>query len=136
MAQKKKPVRGRDLVQPAQTVTLEGVTYQLKWGNKQARVTEQVYEEQFGRDVEYMEILSELERQKHRAIQACIYGALIAGGGSMDWETFDELFTYDAIDQLRDVVQKAVLDTLPDPDTLGNPSATPNQETAPFPGRG
>ncbi len=136
MAQKKKPVRGRDLVQPAQTVTLSGVTYQLKWGNKQARVTEQVYEEQFGRDVEYMEILSELQRQKHRAIQACIYGALIASGGSMDWDTFDELFSYDCIDQLREVVTKAVLDTLPDPDSPGNPSATPNPETAPSPGRG
>lgn len=120
MAQKKKTVRGRDLVQPAQTVTLEGVTYKLKWGNKQARVTEQVYEEQFGRDVEYMEIMQELQKQKHRAIQACVYGALIAGGAEMDWDKFDEIFTLDAIDQLREVVKQAILDTLPDPDTMGN----------------
>lgn len=131
----KKPVRGRDLVQPAQTVTLDGKTYPLKWGNKQARVTEQVYEEQYGRDVEYMEIMLELQRQKHRALQACVYGALIAGGCDMDWETFDQLFTYDAIDQLRETIQKAVLDTLPDPEMLGNSAATPGTEV-PSPGRG
>ncbi len=120
MAQSKKPVRGRDLVQPAQTVTLDGVTYKLKWGNKQARITEQVYEEQFGRDVEYMAIMSELQRQKHRAIQACVYGALVAGGADITWDTFDETFTLDAIDQLREVVKQAILDTLPDPDMVGN----------------
>ena len=98
-------------------------------------MTEQVYEEQYGRDVEYMEILSELQRQKHRALQACIYGALIAGGADMSWEEFDEHFTYDAIDQLRDVVHRAVLDTLPDPEAMGNPSAT-SGETEPSPGRG
>lgn len=115
-----KIIRGRDLVQPAQSVTLDGVTYQLKWGNKQARITEQVYEEQYGIDAEYMQIMLELQQQKHRAIQACIYGAMRAGGADMDWDTFDELFTYDCIDQLRDVVRKAVLDTLPDPQQQGN----------------
>lgn len=116
----KKSIRGRDLAQPAQSVTLDGVTYRLKWCNRQARVAEDVYEEQYGRDMEYMAILGELARNKHRAIQACVYGALIAGGADMDWDTFDELFTYDAIDQLRDVTQKAILDTLPDPEQMGN----------------
>ena len=119
-ATKSMTVRGRDLVQPAQTVTLDGVTYQLKWGNRQARITEQVYEEQYGRDVDYMEIMSELQRQKHRAIEACVYGALIAGGADMDWETFDELFAYDAIDALRELVRQSVLATLPDPGAVGN----------------
>lgn len=113
-------VRGRDLVQPAQTVTLDGVQYHLKWGNKQARITEQVYEEQYGRDVEYMQIMADLKREKHRAMEACIYGAMIAGGAQMDFDTFEELFTYDAIDQLRDTVRQSVLDTLPDPAMAGN----------------
>lgn len=113
-------MRGRDLVQPAQTVTLDGVQYRLKWGNKQARITEQVYEEQYGRDVEYMQIMEDLKKQKHRALEACIYGAMIAGGAEMDFDRFDELFSYDAIDQLRDVVRQSVLDTLPDPKTVGN----------------
>lgn len=115
-----KVVRGRDFVAPAQTITLDGQTYTLKWGNRQARYTEMVYEEQYGRDAEYMEILSELQRQKHRAIEACGYGALRAGGCFMDFETFDDLFTYDSIDQLRDVIQKSVISTLPDPEQLGN----------------
>ena len=115
-----KVVRGRDLIAPAQSVTLDGKTYTLKWGNRQARYTEMVYEEQYGRDAEYMEILSELQRQKHRAIEACVYGALRAGGCDMDFETFDDLFTYDSIDQLRDVIQKSVISTLPDPEQLGN----------------
>ena len=38
----------------------------------------------------------------------------------MDFETFDDLFTYDSIDQLRDVIQKSVISTLPDPEQLGN----------------
>lgn len=120
MADHQQIVRGHDLVQPAQTVTMDGTTYRLKWGNKQARITEEVYEQQFGMDVEYMQIMSELQRQKHRALQACVYGALIAGGADMDWETFDELFSYDCIDQLRDAVRDAILDTLPDPKQQGN----------------
>lgn len=112
--------RGRDLVAPAQTVTLNGITYQLKWCNKQARITEDVYADQMGRDVSYMEILQDLEKRKHRAMQACIYGALIAGGAVMTWEEFDASFNYLAIDQLRDAVRQAVLDTLPDPETSGN----------------
>lgn len=132
-------VRGRDLAQPAQTITLNGVQYPLKWGNMQARVAETVYEEQYGRDVDYMVILSELQLQKHRAIQACIYGALIAGGASMSWEDFDETFSYAAIDQLREAALKAILDTLPAPGTLGNGPATPGEtteETTDIPGRG
>lgn len=113
-------VRGRDLVQPAQMVTLDGVQYRLKWGNKQARITEQVYEEQYGRDVEYMQIMADLKMQKHRALEACIYGAMIAGGAQMDFDRFEELFTYDSIDQLRDVVRQSVLDTLPNPKMVGN----------------
>ncbi len=137
---KKAPqVRGRDLAQPAQTVTLSGVQYLLKWGNMQARIAENVYEEQYGRDVDYMVILTELQQQKHRAIQACIYGALIAGGASMPWEEFDETFSYAAIDQLREAALKAVLDTLPEPGTLGNAPATPGETTettTDIPGRG
>lgn len=112
--------RGRDLVAPAKSVTLNETTYPLVWGNKQARISEDVYADQFGRDVSYMEILQDLEKRKHRAMQACVYGALIAGGATMSWADFDANFTYLAIDQLRDAVRDAVLATLPDPETSGN----------------
>lgn len=113
-------VKGRDLAAPAQTVTLDGVQYQLKWGNKCARIAEDIYEEEFGRNVDYMHILVDLQMNKHRAVQACVFGALRAGGADMSWDEFDEKFTLDSIDQLREEVQKSVVAMLPDPELQGN----------------
>lgn len=116
----KKPVRGRDLAQPARSVTLDGVTYPLVWCNKQARITEQVYETQYGIDADYLTIVQELSRLKFRALEACVYGALRAGGAEMTFETFDGLFSFASIDQVREMVQQSVADSLPDPEQLGN----------------
>ena len=107
-------IKGQDMAAPVKTVTLEGKTYQLAFNNKSARLAEDVYNEQYGRDVNYLEILKDMAAFKHRALLAVIYGALIAGGAEMDYETFESAFTYDAIDGLRDIIKKGVFDALPE----------------------
>lgn len=109
-----KPVRGQDMAAPVQAVTLSGVRYPLKWCNRTARLAEDVYEDVYGRDADYMQILRDLTQHKYRALQACVYAAMIAGGAEMTFEDFDAAFSYDSIDGVREQVQNAVLRMLPD----------------------
>ena len=108
--------RGQDIASPVQTVTLDGTTYQLKFSNKSARIAEDIYNEQYGRDVNYLDILKEMAAFKHRALLAVVYGALIAGGAQMTYDEFEDAFTYDSIDALRDAIKKGVFDALPEPE--------------------
>lgn len=113
-------MKGQDIAAPVKTVTLEGTRYELKFSNRAARIAEDVYNDQFGRDVNYLDILREMAEMKHRALLAIVYGALIAGGGSMPYDEFEDKFTYDCIDGLRDVIRKGVFDALPEADEEKN----------------
>lgn len=111
-----KKVRGRDVSAPEQHVELGGHKYTLVYSNRAARVAEDVYEQQYGRDMGYYDIIAEMAARKHRAIMAIVYGAVIAGGAELSWEDFDRDFTLAAIDAVRDAVQARVLESLPQPD--------------------
>ena len=73
------------------------------------------YEAQVG----YTEILKALANFKYKAVMAVFYGALIAGGAEMDWETFDNLFKLDSIEGIREIIVQGVVDALPK-DSGGN----------------
>ena len=109
-------MRGQDIAAPVKTVTLEGKTYELVFSNKAARIAEDVYNDQYGRDANYLEILKDMAAMKHRALLAVVYGALIAGGGDMTYDAFEEAFTYDCIDALREIIRKGVFEALPEAD--------------------
>lgn len=111
-----KRVAGRDVSAPEQHIELNEHKYTLVYNNRAARVAEDVYEQQYGRDVGYYDILAEMAARKHRAIMAIIYGAMVAGGAEMTWDEFDALFTLGAIDSVRAAVQQHVLESLPKAD--------------------
>ncbi len=67
------------------------------------------YEAQVG----YTEILKALSNFKYKAVMAVFYGALIAGGAEMDWETFDNLFKLDSIEGIQEIIVQGVVDALP-----------------------
>lgn len=109
-------VKGRDVSAPQRHITLDGQTYGLVFNNYAARLAEDIYEEQYGRDEGYAVILQELSRLKHRALMAVVYGAMIAGGAEMTWEEFDEKFKYGALAELTESIRSAVLESLPQGD--------------------
>lgn len=108
--------RGRDVSAPVQHITLDGQHYQLVYNNEAARLAEDVYEQQYGRDVGYYDILAEMAARKHRAIMAVVYGALVAGGAELTWEEYDAKFTLGAIDAVRDAITQHVIASLPQPE--------------------
>lgn len=108
-----KQQRARDISAPIQFITLDGQRYKLAFTNRAARVTEDVYEQIYGRDVGYADILKALTHFKYKAVMAVFYGALIAGGAEMDWETFDNLFKLDSIEGIREIIVQGVVDALP-----------------------
>lgn len=117
--------RGRDMSAPITHITLNGTRYKLAFTNMAARVAEDVYEQQYGQDVGYVDILAALTKFKYKAVMAMLYGALIAGGTSMSWDEFDAAFKLDSIDGIRDIILKGVADSLPKADEAKDEAENP-----------
>ena len=117
--------RGRDMSAPITHITLNGTRYKLAFTNMAARVAEDVYEQQYGQDVGYANILAALTQFKYKAVMAMLYGALIAGGTSMSWDEFDAAFKLDSIDGIRDIILKGVVDSLPKADEAKDEAENP-----------
>lgn len=117
--------RGRDMSAPITHITLNGTRYKLAFTNMTARVAEDVYEQQYGQDVGYADILAALTKFKYKAVMAMLYGALIAGGTSMSWDEFDAAFKLDSIDGIRDIILKGVVDSLPKADEAKDEAENP-----------
>lgn len=105
--------RGRDVSAPVTHITLNGQRYALAFNNRAARVAEDIYEQIYGKDVGYADILAALAKFKYKAVMAVFYGALVAGGADMSWEDFDSTFKLDSIDGIREIIVKGVVDSLP-----------------------
>lgn len=112
--------RGLDVSAPVKHIELNGQRYALAFTNKAARVAEDVYEQAYGKDVGYAEILAALTRAKYSAIMAVFYGALVAGGTDMSWKDFDDAFKLDSIPGIKELVIKGVIDSLPKADASEN----------------
>ena len=117
--------RGRDMSAPITHITLNGTRYKLAFTNMAARVAEDVYEQQYGQDVGYADILTALTKFKYKAVMAMLYGAMIAGGTSMSWDEFDAAFKLDSIDGIRDIILKGVADSLPKADEAQDEAENP-----------
>ena len=117
--------RGRDMAAPVNAITLDGKRYALVFSNMAARVAEDVYEQQYGQDVGYADILAALTKFKYKAVMAVFYGALVAGGTDMSWDEFDATFKLDSIPGIREIITKGVVDALPKADTKGEDGETP-----------
>lgn len=107
-------LRGRDMSAPVEFITLNGTQYKTVYNNQTARIAEDVYEQQYGKDVGYGEILKGIAKGKYSAIMALFYAAIISGGAHLSWEDFDAQFHLDSIEGVREIIARAVQKTLPD----------------------
>lgn len=117
-------IRGRDVSAPVKHITIRGVMYPLVFNNQAARIAEDIYEQAYGKDVGYQEILMALSRGKYSATMAMYYASLIAGGAEMTWEEFDRDFRIDSIEGVREILQRGVEQSLPTSDP-GEPEESP-----------
>ena len=108
-----KQQRARDVSAPIQFITLDGTRYKLAFTNRAARLAEDVYEQVYGRDVGYTEILKALSNHTYHPVRAVFYGALRAGGAEKDWEPVDKLFKLESIEGIREIIVQGVVDALP-----------------------
>lgn len=106
-------VRGRDVHAPVEFVVLNGTEYKTVYNNRTARIAEDVYEQQYGKDVGYATILREIAVGKYKAIMALFYAAIASGGSDMTWEEFDAAFNLDSIPNVREIIAGAVAKSLP-----------------------
>ena len=127
------PVRGRDVDAPVKYVTFDGQRYPMVFNNRAARITEDIYEEKYGRDIGYYGVLAEVEIPKHRAIMAMVYASIAASGAEISWEDFEANFKLTDIEGVAQAIQAGVIQSLPDEDPDADPDeknakATPTEE--------
>jgi hypothetical protein len=108
-----KRLRARDVSAPEKHVTIGGRTYTLVFSNAAIRTAEDVYVEQYGKDVGFAVILKEMAAAKYCAIMAMLYGALIAGGCALTWADFDRDFRVDSIEGMRQTIMQGMVDSMP-----------------------
>lgn len=106
-------VRGRDIAAPVEQITIDGTSYKMVYNNHTARVAEDVYEQYYGKDVGYGEILQGIAKGKYSAIMALFYAAMVAGGCEMTWPEFDEKFKLDSVDGIREIIMRGISKSLP-----------------------
>ena len=137
-----KILKGRDVSAPVRHVTHNGRTYPMVYNNTTARLVEDVYADIYGHPEKgYYDVLDELAVPKHRAVMAMAYAAIHAADPSVTWEEFDASFRITDIEGMREAMQSAVLESLPDPEDDGeakNADAAPEDRspTPDTPGRG
>lgn len=105
--------RGRDISAPIEQITINGQPYKLLFNNYAARIAEDVYEQYYGKDVGFGDILKGIARGKYSACMALFYAAMIAGGADMPWPEFDQNFKLDSIEGIRDIIMRGVEKALP-----------------------
>lgn len=113
-----KEIMGRDITRPTDHLELGGVDYPLAFDLACMRVAEDVYEVQYGRNVNFANIVMYLAAGKLGAIMAILYGALLSGAKSskaepMTWEEFTEKFRLTSIPAVKELLMERVKDALP-----------------------
>ena len=111
--------RGRDIAAPIDHLELGGEDYPLVFDNEAMRVAEDVYELQYGRNLNFADIVRHLGAGKLGAIMAVLYGALLSGARANDakrltWKEFSEKFRLTGIPGVQDMLLKNIRQALPE----------------------
>lgn len=109
-------MKGRDVAAPVEYIQYDGKRYPMKFNNRAARITEDIYADKYGRDIGYYAIISEVAIPKHRAIMAMTYAGIVAAGADIAWEDFEENFKLTDIEGVSQAIHKGVMQSLPDED--------------------
>ncbi|MEG0901217.1 MAG: hypothetical protein RSG96_03790 [Clostridia bacterium] len=106
--------RGRDMLAPVEHITIDGKTYKMVYNNQAARIAEDIYEQYYGKDVGFADILQGIIKGKYSAIMALFYAGMAAGGCEMAWPEFDEKFKLDSVEGIREMILRGIGKALPD----------------------
>ena len=113
--------KGRDVAAPQRHVRFHGKSYPMIYNNTTARIAEDVYADVYGHpELGYYDVLDELAVPKHRAVMAMAYAAIRAANPEVTWEAFDAAFALTDIEGMRQAMQQAVLESLPEPEEAGD----------------
>ena len=109
-------MKGRDVAAPVEYIQYNGKRYPMKFNNRAARITEDIYADKYDRDIGYYAIISEVAIPKHRAIMAMVYAGIVAAGADVTWEDFEENFKLTDIEGVSQAIHKGIMQSLPDED--------------------
>lgn len=115
----KENLRGVDISRPMDHIELAGESYPLAFDLASMRVAEDVYELQYGRNLNFADIVRYLAAGKLGAVMAVLYGALLSGSRDnaekepMTWAEFSEKFKLTSIPGVRELLMKNVQAALP-----------------------
>ena len=95
-------------------VEIGGTAYQLDFDPQALSFAEQVYEDEYDKDVNAAVIIQEVFSAKMSAVSAIIYGALRSAGNKILWKAFTKtIFTYDHFDTLLDAAMRGIDSMMP-----------------------
>lgn len=111
-------IRGADISQPTDHLELDGKTYPLAFDLNSMRVAEDVYELQYGRNLNFATIVLHLAAGKIGAVMAVLYGALLSGAKAnnmepMTWAEFADKFRLTSIPAVKALLMEKVKAALP-----------------------
>lgn len=115
----KENLRGVDISRPMDHIELAGESYPLAFDLASMRVAEDVYELQYGRNLNFADIVRHLAAGKLGAVMAVLYGALLSGSRDnaekepMTWAEFSDKFKLTSIPGVRELLMKNVQAALP-----------------------
>lgn len=110
-------IKGRDISRPIDSMELDGQTYPLAFDMAAFRVAEDVYELQYGRNLNFADIVAQLAAGKIGAIMAVLYGALLSGGHKITWAEFYNMFRIINIPGVKDKLMENIKKALPETDS-------------------
>lgn len=119
-------IRGADVSSPIARVTLDGEEFPLKFDLNAFRVAEDIYELEYGRDVNFARIIQQLANGKLGAVMAVLYGGICSaaaekGQKALRWGEFAEKFRLDSIPGVTEMLMQKVAEAMPEVDKAGNP---------------
>ena len=111
--------KGRDISAPIDHLELGDEAFPLVFDNEAVRVAEDVYELQYGRNLNFADIVRHLGAGKLGAIMAILYGALLSGAKASDtkkltWKEFAEKFRLTSIPGIRELLMDNIQKALPE----------------------
>lgn len=112
----KSEIKARDISRPMDSMELDGHTYALAFDLNCFRVAEDVYELQYGRNLNFADIVQHLAAGKLGAVMAVLYGALLSGGMSITWKDYYDKFKIINIPGVKEKLLENVRKALPEAD--------------------
>ena len=107
-------IKARDISRPVDSMELDGQNYPLVFDLDAFRIVEDVYELEYGRSLNFGDILLQLAAGKLGAIMAVLYGALRSGGLDVSFAEYKEKFKLNNIPGIEEKLMANVRKAMPE----------------------